>query len=155
VRIPFLKEQTHNGTCPGGWFFGNYSLGLERTTILVGGEKYLGRWILYVAGFTLRLHRFFRGDDARAPHNHPWPFWTIPLCAGYEEMVDVADGGDWRWRWVPGWRINYRPSGHRHFVLDPREPFYTIVVTGRKERSWGFWPDSKTFIPWRQWNARK
>lgn len=153
MKFPFLKEQTHNGTCPGGWFLGGYSLGLERTAIQVGNSPYLGRWILYVGGFTLRLHRFYRGDDARAPHDHPWSFWTFPLCRGYNEIVDR--NGVLMHERVRGWRWHYRPSSYRHIVVDPPKPFYTLVVTGRKDRSWGFWPGSQTFVPWRQWESRK
>lgn len=147
--MKLLREQTHGGTCPGGWFLGNYSLGLERTVVHVAGEPYLGRWIFYIAGFTLRLHRFHRGDDGRAPHDHPWAFWTFPLCRGYKEIVDRR--GVLMHEFVKGWRLHYRPSSYRHIVLDPVKPFYTIVVTGRRDRSWGFWPGYTTFVPWRDW----
>lgn len=148
--LKLLKSHTLNGTCPGGWFLGGYSLGIERTVIQVNGKKYLGRWILYIAGRTLRLHKFYRGDDARAPHDHPWPFWTSPLTDSYEEIVDR--GGVLMHERVKGWRWNARPSAYRHIVLDPVKPFYTIVVTGRKDRGWGFWPSDKQFVPWREWN---
>jgi hypothetical protein len=155
-----FRSQTHNGTCPGGWFLGGYNLGLERSTVRVGGEKYLGRLILYVGGFALRLHRFYRGDDARAPHDHPWPFWTFPLCHGYMELVPDSRG-ELKYRFVRGWRPNYRTADYRHIVLDPPKPFYTLVFNGRKERSWGFWPSvqedfrgKRVFVPWREWEER-
>lgn len=157
--MKLLRSHTHGDTCPGGWFFGSYSLGLERTTIQMNGDKYLGRWILYVGGFTLRLHRFFRGDDARAPHDHPWTFWTFPLCRGYVESI-LNTHGTLTPNWVPGWRWSRRPSSYMHIVAHPRKPFYTIVVTLRKDRSWGFWPqcdvDSlgtvrRLFVPWSKW----
>lgn len=140
-----FRRQTHNGSCPGGWFLGGYSLGLERTVVHVADEPYLGRWILYVLGFSVRLHKFYRGDDERAPHDHPWSFWTFPLCRGYEEIV--VRGSVLMHEWVRGWRLHYRPSSYRHIVVDPPKPFWTIVVTGRKDRSWGFWPGSETFVP--------
>lgn len=173
-KILGLKEHTHAGTCPGGWFFGNYSMGLERTTVRIKGEPYLGRWILYVGGFTLRLHKFWKGDDARAPHDHPWGFATFPLCDGYWEHV-TNPNGDLVENWVSGWHWNARPSSYQHIVLDPPVPFYTIVVTGRKDRSWGFWPaiglsqaistikagcvfwagkQHREFVPWREWEQR-
>lgn len=147
------KPHTLNGTCPGGWFLGGYTLGLERTVIRIGGEPYLGRWILYIGGRTLRLHKFYKGDDDRAPHDHPWPFWTFPLCSGYDEVV--ARGSVLMHERVKGWRWNFRPSNYRHIVLDPDAPFYTIVVTGKKNHSWGFWPGSETFVPWRDWTAQR
>jgi hypothetical protein len=150
--MKLLKSHELNGTCPGGWFLGNYTLGLERTVIRVNGRPYLGRWILYVGNRTLRLHRFYRGDDDRAPHDHPWPFWTFPLCSGYDEIV--ARGNVLVHERVKGWRWNFRPSSYRHIVIDPPEPFYTIVVTGCKDRGWGFWPGSETFVPWREWTKK-
>jgi len=155
--MKLLRSHTHGGTCPGGWFLGGYSLGLERSTVRINGEPYLGRWILYVGGFALRLHRFFKGDDARAPHDHPWPFWTFPLCRGYGELVPDEDTGQLTRKWVRGWRPNYRPSSYQHIVLDPPKPFYTLVLNGRKNRSWGFWPwygyghCTRVFVPWREW----
>ena len=150
--MKLLKKHELNGTCPGGWFLGNYMLGLERTVIRVNGQKYLGRWILYVGNRTLRLHRFYRGDDVRAPHDHPWPFWTFPLCRGYAEWVPDPKTGAMLRNWVPGWRWSYRPSSYQHVVIDPPKPFYTIVITGRKDRGWGFWPTKDTLVPWREWN---
>lgn len=153
--MKILRSQTHSDTCPGGWFLGGYNLGLERSVVRVKGEPYLGRWILYIGGFTLRLHRFFKGDDARAPHDHPWTFWTFPLCAGYFELIVDDDTGNLVLNWVRGRRWNKRLSSYQHIVLDPLKPFYTIVVTGRKDRSWGFWPVGgeyfRKFVPWREW----
>lgn len=148
--MKLLKEQTHGRTCPGGWFFGNYSLGLERSVVRVGGEPYLGRWILYVGGFTVRLHKFYKGDDQRAPHTHPWAFITFPLCRGYYELVPNTRG-DRLYNWVRGWWPSYRPATYQHIVVDPPSPFWTIVVTGRKSNSWGFYPKPNRFVPWREW----
>lgn len=155
-----LKKWTHNGTCPGGWFLGNYTLGFEHSNIVVEGRTYLGRWMLYVGNRSVRLHHFYKGDDARAPHDHPWPFWTLPLCSGYlEETPD--EFGELKPEWVRGWRLNYRPSSYQHIVNNPKRPFWTLVFTGGKERSRGFWPAIKEvrstgtvrriFVPWREW----
>jgi hypothetical protein len=128
--------------------------------VSVRGDKYLGRWILYVGGYTLRLHKFYRGDDARAPHDHPWPFWTFPLCEGGYFEQTVGEGGQLKADHVTGWRWHYRPSSYQHIVLNPPKPFYTLVVTGRKERHWGFWPQidvctlgtiRRMFVSWRDW----
>jgi hypothetical protein len=146
---PF-KSQTHNGTCPGGWEIGNYTLGFECSTITVNGVPYLTRYFLRVGGFTLRLHKFYKGDDDRAPHTHPWTFWTFPLCRGYWELVPCPYGS-LSTNWVPGWRISRRPAEYQHIVIDPPKPFWTVVVTGRKSNSWGFYPTPDMFVPWREW----
>ena len=150
MRFSLIQPKDNAGTCPGGWIIGGFNLGLERTVVQVGGEPYLGRLIVYVAGCSFRLHKFYRGDDMRAPHDHPWSFWTFPLCRGYMELTPLTD--DVRlYNWVGGWRPHYRPSAYRHIVVDPPKPFWTIVVTGRQNRGWGFWPSSEEFIPWREW----
>jgi len=123
---------------------------------------YLRRWILHFAGYTLRLHKFYRGDDDRAPHDHPWWFITIPLRGYYESVVR---GSVQMVEWVRPFWPHFRPATYRHIVLGgadyfdypdlghwcPARALYTVVITGRKERPWGFWPGSKTFVPWREW----
>src|SRR5580692_11012239 len=51
-------------------------------------EPYLDRYILYFWPITLRLHRFWRGDDDRAPHDHPWWFITIPFTSYVEAVYE-------------------------------------------------------------------
>ena len=132
---------------PGDWSIGSYNLGLERSTVRLQGEPYLTRWIIYVGGRTLRLHKFHRGDDDRAFHDHPWPFWTFPLKT-YSELVP---GLPYRASVVRGFRLHYRPAAYQHIVLGDGCPFYTIVVTGKRENAWGFWPEPGKFVPWREW----
>lgn len=145
---------------PSDWHLGDLEWGLERSTVCIEGEPYLRRWILYLAGYTLRLHKFYRGDDDRAPHDHPWWFVTIPLRGYYESVVR---GSVQMVQWVRPFWPHFRPAKYRHIVLGttfyrhpkPRwvtwRPVYTIVITGRKQRSWGFWPGNETFVHWRQW----
>jgi len=121
--------------------------GLEHS--LIGDtEKYLERWIIYVGGGTLRLHKFWQGDDDRAPHDHPWWFVTFPLRS-YEEIV-VENAVKIR-RTVKAFRFHYRSAKFRHIVIGAGKPFYTFVITGTRTNAWGFWPGSETFIPWREW----
>lgn len=148
---------------PGDWSIGSYNLGLERSTVRLHGEPYLTRWIIYVGGRTLRLHKFHRGDDDRAFHDHPWPFWTFPLSS-YWERVPVGLGT--ATTPVEAFRVHYRPAKYQHIVLGhdirfnrqkqdfdgvTKDPFYTIVVTGKRENAWGFWPEPGKFVPWREW----
>lgn len=128
---------------------GNYTLGFQHDVVRLNGEPYLERWFVYLFGRTIRLHKFFRGDDDRALHDHPWKFWTFPLTAYWEYVPNGTQKVEAR-RW------HYRPSRYQHMVLgshakaDKRgvkfstpDPFWTIVVTGKKDRSWGFYPDGK------------
>ncbi|WP_376704714.1 hypothetical protein RQ479_08185 [Mesorhizobium sp. ISC25] len=79
----------------------------------------------------LRIHIFHRGDADPDPHDHPWDFWTFPLTAYVEEVVDFAlaekvrefprkIAGNHlmtRRQIVPAWRWSYRPAEHAHRVL--------------------------------------
>jgi hypothetical protein len=159
---------------------GNYTLGFQHDTVRLNGAPYLERWFVYIFGCTLRLHKFYRGDDDRAPHDHPWAFWTFPL-SGYWERVHKSPpcrichstAGVCTWNhkgsnatqehYVKPWRLHYRPSSYQHMVIGNQrgyigspenaifgtaKPFWTIVVTGRKDRSWGFYPDGK-YVYWK------
>lgn len=124
--------------------------GFEHSVVYIDGKKYLDRKIVYVAGYTIRLHTFYRGDDARASHDHPWPFWTFPLH-GYTE--DVFEKGRWlRSQRVEALRWHYRPRGFEHTVVGlDAFPARTIVITGRRHQTWGFYPEPGKFVPWWEW----
>ncbi len=137
-----------------GWFKGFDLLkrrwGFDRSCVYVDGEKYLDRWILYVCGCTLRLHKFYRGDDDRASHTHPWWFITFPL-GGYLERRYYH--GYWLGhRWVEAFRFHYRPANFEHYVVRGEKPtWWTIVITGPKRDTWGFYPEQNKFVRWTEW----
>ena len=143
---------------PSDWHLGDFDWGVERSTVCIAGAPYLRRWIIYFGGYTLRLHKFYRGDDDRAPHDHPWWFITFPLTGYYESVVR---GSVQMVEYVRPFWLHSRPATYKHIVLGTHyrhpggwrteSPIYTIVITGRKQRSWGFWPGSSTFVPWRLW----
>jgi hypothetical protein len=123
---------------------------------------YLDRYIVYLGGLCVRLHKFWRGDDDRAPHDHPWNFWTFPLRSyneTVEELVISDDGAACEWRRrinkVTAFRLHKRPAAYRHIVLGRADgstkPFWTFVITGRVINSWGFWPRPDDFVKWRDW----
>lgn len=126
--------------------------GWDRSTVYVKTEKYLDRWILYVNGWTLRLHKFWRGDDDRASHTHPWWFITFPLCHWYWERV-YHQGTLLHTRAVRGWRFHFRPADFEHYVIggcgcEKYRVFWTFVITGARQHSWGFYPEPGVFVPY-------
>jgi hypothetical protein len=139
--------------------------GFERSTIHINEQKYMDRWIVYFGFGTLRLHKFYRGDDDRASHTHPWWFVTFPLSAYIESVY--AQGVWLRDRTVRAWRPHFRSSKFEHIVLRaaPRHcdgnckpgkcpvtaPFWTIVLSGQRVNAWGFYPMPRHFIPWREY----
>ena len=132
----------------------------------IGGKEnpYLLRWYLIPRNrwFNIYLHKFLRDDDDRALHDHPWWFISIMLKGSYIEHCDPLQypyDGYWarvrlaEHRATPS--IAFRAAEHRHRVElqqrpdGSRVPCWTLVVTGRKAREWGFWCP-KGFVPWHQ-----
>lgn len=156
---------------PGGsWYWG-----VERSVVLIGGDPYLTRWILYLGPIGFRLHKFDRGDDDAAPHDHPFWFITIPLTHSYLEWVYAEHHGqsyfcdpvgrcnaeDLKWdpilRIVKRFRPSFRSSGYKHIVESALEhdriawsftnkPFWTFCIFGFTNPDWGFWPGPNTFV---------
>lgn len=117
----------------------------------IGGTErpYMLRWFLIPRNSFLNiyLHKFMRDDDDRALHDHPWWFFSLMIAGRYTEHVD-----DWCFhRRAPS--IAFRRAEHRHRVELPKDksgrpiPCWTIVITGPKSRTWGFWCP-KGFVPW-------
>jgi hypothetical protein len=125
--------------------------GFDRSTVYVETERYLDRYILYVNGRTVRLHKFYRGDDDRASHTHPFSFITFPL-GGYVERV-YCRGTFLEERAVRRWRFHFRYAGFEHYVVRGIDSctFWTFVATGVKTGTWGFYPEPNVFVNWRDW----
>lgn len=134
---------------------GSYKLGFEHSTVSLNGSPYLERWFIAIAGWTFRLHRFHRGDEDRAMHDHPWAFWTFPFTGYYERYATDFNRSS-AIRYVKPWRFHYRPRLFRHIVLHPngKTPWWTFVIAAAKTDSWGFWPSPREFIPWRKWHGK-
>lgn len=131
---------------------------------IIGGEDdpYLLRWYVIPRNPVLNIyvHKFLRDDD-RALHDHPWWFVSAILKSGYIEhfeedgremmrcrtsVLDVRSPFWWRC-------IAFRPATWRHRVAlphgfnaqgradsaVPRVPCWTLIVTGPRVRTWGFW----------------
>ena len=68
---------------------GKYVVILDRES----KEPYLERYYLHPRWMTLGLfrvviHKFWKSDDDRAVHSHPWLFWGTKLLEGnYEEKT--------------------------------------------------------------------
>ena len=107
--------------------------GVTHDLVHENGAPYLERWILWF-GYTLRLHKFHKGDDDRAFHDHPWWFITIPLKS-YQESTPAGETNHVGRFWP-----HFRSAKHRHIVrLIQPGPVWTFIITGRKCKEWGFW----------------
>lgn len=133
------------------------------------GTPYLWRLILLrTPWFALYLHVFLGSDDCN-PHSHPWGFCSLILWGGYTEITPAAwlhkrDNGPFYglrtlpvgerrvWYW-PG-SILRRPASWIHRIERGRWTPVTLVLTGRKCRSWGFYTP-RGFVPWRQYSSKE
>lgn len=98
---------------------------------------YLRRWWLIPRNpwFNVYLHHFLQSDDDRALHDHPWTFnISILLLGRYVEHRPDCEPKRRR-RWVPILRRG--PAPHRLELIND-EPVWTLFITGRNVREWGF-----------------
>jgi hypothetical protein len=98
---------------------------------------YMRRWVLNMGRFSIRIHHWYSSDDHRAWHDHPWWFWTLVLRGGYTDVSPIGRENLWAGRWAS------RPALHRHTVEVWPGGCWTLVITGRPVRKWGFWPNGK------------
>lgn len=108
------------------------------------GRPYLRRWILDLGPFAIRLHHWLCSDDERAPHDHPYWMAILVLHGGYFDVEypvhDLAPSLDHvvldRLR-VGSVRLR-RPE-HVHYVKVMPGGCWSLLLTGRQSRVWGFW----------------
>lgn len=110
---------------------------------------YVIRWRFETRWFSIRLHHWLAPDDDRAHHDHPWRFTTFVLWGGY---TDDSPAGDEHLR-APA--IRRRTAEHRHTVRPDPGGAWTIVVTGPRIRTWGFWADGVKLIKANKWFASR
>lgn len=135
---------------------------------------YLRRWFIYPHNKEFKklepriyLHKFYRGDEDPHGHDHPWRFTSLILTRGYWEETwgwpplpagtkhkryHSQEGEQVTAIWYPRFSLLKRPAEWKHRVrLEGTTPVWTLVKTGVRERSWGFWIKD-AFCPWRRYN---
>ena len=123
--------------------------GVSHDLLQIDGVPYLERWILWL-GLNIRVHKFYRSDEDRALHDHPWAFITFPFQAYEEDYWDPHLRLVLR-RTVKPWRFHYRPAKQRHMVIKVSDgPTWTFFMSWFKTNEWGFWPNG-TFVHHKDW----
>lgn len=121
---------------------------------------YMRRWILLTPLGTVRLHNIRRPDADPDMHDHPWNFVSLIIRGGYTEEVPVVNTGaylaaphvqclDYR-----AGAVNVRLATDAHRIVDVLPDTWTLVISGTKLRSWGFWTRDG-FVPWREYLERQ
>lgn len=124
-------------------------------------QVYLRRWYLmrFPKLFSLRLHHILLPDTDRHPHDHPWPFVSIILRGGYDEVW--SEGADefrrtykhlWSWSTAKVRKTVRRISHHNstdlhQIVRFHRGSTWSLFITGPEKRVWGF----QTEDGWMDW----
>lgn len=128
---------------------------LERFDITKNGSLYLRRFYLHPRSkrghepenkeawkqrFSIKLHKICLSDDDRWPHDHPWWFISVILKGGY---LEETPGGS---RVFGRGAVIFHHATDLHKLTVPRHT-WTLVITGRRTRTWGFQtPDG--WVPW-------
>lgn len=90
------------------------------------------RWtIIGTPWFHIYLHHLICEAVPDHYHDHPWSFWAILLGGGYWED-SPNEGTIWR---RPG-SILRRPATFAHRVWTKPTGSWSIIITGRKFRTW-------------------
>lgn len=123
----------------------------------IGGldNPYMIRWYVIPRNrwINVYLHKFCRDDDDRALHDHPWWFLSLMLWGRYYETTPSEWNALGQVKVRRAGSIAFRRATARHRVTLAKDtegnsvPCWTLVITGRKKRTWGFWCP-KGFVPW-------
>lgn len=123
---------------------------------------YMRRWAVVAGLFSIRVHHFYRSDDERAFHDHPWWFVTLVVKGGYTDVSGDTislcsrcfpnEPPDQNCYICHGERhyierldhlrlgsIRFRRAKHQHTVRTDPGGAWTVLVTGPNIRTWGFW----------------
>lgn len=127
---------------------------LKKRIIGRRNDPLMTRWeILTTPLFSIKFHRFHRSDPS-CLHDHPWPFISIILSGGYYEVTEKGK------KWYDPFSILFRGAEYKHRVelknIYKGYPYYfhsfieplTLVITGPRQREWGFFTKKLGWIPW-------
>lgn len=95
-------------------------------------HDYMRRWVIETPLFMLRLHHILRGDSREHFHDHPMSFLSLILWGGYVEHTPKGS------RTCRLGNLVFRRAEDLHYLELIGKSAWTLLVTGRYRRSWGF-----------------
>lgn len=107
--------------------------------------NYMTRWrLIQTPWFGIYLHRF-DSPDTPTLHDHPWPFVSFVLRGGYDEQRKYGPDP----LVVPVRRMNLKGATDLHYIRRlHRIPTWTLVLVGRRRRTWGYVDRDGTWTPY-------
>lgn len=94
------------------------------------------------------LHEFYRSDDDRALHDHPWANVSLVLMGQYNEHSILAGGINHRQVRQVGDLVFRRASAAHRVELIDYEPCRSLFFFGFRLRHWGFHCAERGWVPW-------
>jgi hypothetical protein len=105
-------------------------------------------------GFGIYLHYFYRGDEDKELHNHPWKSATsLILSGGYMEERRCNETNIVHTKLIRPMTLNHIGANdfHRITLLDSKKHVWTLFFTFSRSQDWGFWdPYSNSYTPHKQ-----
>lgn len=120
--------------------------------IVIDGILYLSRFQIWKTPFqSTKVHWIHQPDPDRDLHDHRWSFFSIVLWGGYTELECKDPTGEKKVvekkiRW---WNFKNRTTAHRIISVKPNT--ITLVFTGRKKGSWGFYNENFEYTDWKDY----
>lgn len=152
---------------------------LRKLDLKSNGKTFLRRRGIDAGRLGIYLHRIDAPDPGLDLHDHPWPFVSIMLRGGYVEEWDdtrTASAGamaaekvedpDGFYRDPPlprgtaprgyrrAWRrgtVHRMPLTIAHRITSAEPGTVTLIIRGRKSRSWGFYLPTG-WVDWREYD---
>lgn len=142
---------------------------------VIGSDEsdYMRRWYFRTPFGEIRIHNIIRPDAGRFFHDHPGDMRIWILRGGYTESVFDAPSVDveraiasgrvsylcvsevphrdvysFVARYEPSWQSRVMPNYIRHRIIKVKPGTWTLVVMGRRKRTWGFWDACGNFTPY-------
>ncbi|MES2810037.1 MAG: hypothetical protein V4619_15505 [Bacteroidota bacterium] len=110
------------------------------------GAAYLVRYSVFSCRwFAVKVHNILLSDPA-CPHDHPWSFISLIMRGGYVEHTPTGS------KVFGAGSLLYRPADYVH-RLEVHQPVWTLVVTFKKTRPWGFYTKNG-WVHWRAYNPQ-
>ena len=106
------------------------------------GNPMMERWrLLQTPWLGIYVHFIYREDLDPIPHDHPWQFWSFVLRGSYDEHYwpDARTFGEWERNTFRRWSFHRFPRAASHRITHVAPKTATLVIVGRKVRTWGFW----------------
>lgn len=115
------------------------------------GQPYLVRWWVIPRNrfFNVYVHQFYRSDDDRALHDHPWWNVSLVLVGEYIEHRILAGGIHTMTRRKAASFVARMPRTAHRIELLPDSTCTTLFITGPRVRDWGF-HCLRGWVPWQR-----